>query len=446
LSPRFRRARARPSDPSKLAEELNDLGDFQRALTFAERAVTDDPQAWSSWVNLSRALTGVGRVGEALAASERALALEPEAEWAHRTRSIALGYLGRRSEAIAAAREAVAISPNEYRGWIRLSTTANWLGDPEEARRAAERAVELAPDKSSTWTTLALSYWGVDWQEAVSPSEQALRLAPEDAAAINNLGWVRLQLGQFAEARELFDRAILIAPDKETWLYNRAIATSYLDGTEAGAAEFTRARKFRLALIDRQLAANPQNARAHALRAATLRGLGEQDGKGLAQARQAVSLDPRLALGWAELRECAGAAERWQLARYAARRAVACDPGAPDRWLAAAEVARHADHPREAELWANRVVDEAPKSKRVTYAKAILCYLDRNLADALLLARKDLERDPLNCCRQVFIATCSMELSDEPSAREALGQAERRIPTCGCFRRNRAQRLLTHPS
>lgn len=431
------------SDWYKRAEELSGLGDSERALPFAERAVSEDPQAWQNWCSLSRALAGLARHGEALGAAERALALEPEAEWAHRLRSRALGALGRRSEAIDAAREAVAIRPDESQAWAQLAETAAHLGFGAEARRAAERAVGLAPEDANRWLTLSYVCIGVDWDESLRASERALQLKPEHPMAINNLGWARLAQGQAHEARELFDRAIRIAPAEPRWLFNRAIATGLLEGREAGTSEFLRAREVALARVERQIAEKPHNAMAHAGRAAMLRGLGAEPDVVLESARRSVSLDRNLAYGWQELREAAAVAGRWQLARYAARRAIEADPSAPDRWLVAGDIAHHAGRPAEAASWANRVVNEASESRSLPVAKGLLRFLDGDFENALTLAREDLlARARLSCCHHVFVAACCIELGDERGAQEALEQAELRRPTCGCFRRQRVKRLL----
>jgi tetratricopeptide (TPR) repeat protein len=430
------------SDWYTRANALGRLGDYERALPFAERAVSEDPQAWWNWCTLSASLRGLARYGEALTAAERALALEPDAEWAHRLRAGALSGLGRRTEAIEAARRAVAIRPNESRAWGRLAETAKALGFPREARRAAERGVELEPDETQSWLTLGFVCLGFDWDEAALASERALRLDPENKSAINNLGWARLNQGQFQEARELFDRAIIIAPDFLTSLFNRAVATGYIDGPEAGAFEYTRARSLALATHDRQLAENPRNGSAHTGRAQMLRGLGENATVVLAAARQGVSLDPRSANSWSELRVAAAIAGRWPLARYAARRAVEADAGSPDRWLNAAEVAQHAGHVEEAAEWSRRVVAEAPESIESGHAQALLLWLDGNFNEARVHVRQYLDRNPLHCCARVFLAACAIELGDKRGAHEALGHAELRSPTCGCFRRLRVAGLL----
>lgn len=423
------------------ALELLRVRDHERALPFAQQAVREDADGFENWCALSAALNGVRRPAEALDAVQRALALEPSSEWAHRLRSLALDNLGRRSEAIAAAREAVRVSPSEPHAWALLGYTAARLGYPDEARIAAERAVELDGDVHR-WLALAYACMEVDWAEALRASQRALELEPENPTALNQLGWVHLSQGRFRTARDLFDRAILVDPDGAMWLFNRAIATGHLDGREAGTAEFRKVRELVLAQAERQLRDNPRNARSHADRSQMLRGLDADSSLVLESASRAVSLDPRLVFGWTQLREAAAASGRWHLARYATRRAVEVDPGVPDLWLSAADVALHAGRPAEAADWANRVVNEAPESRAFIIAKAFLCYAAGEFEDALALAREDLARPRLSCCQRVFVAACCLELGDEPAAREALEQAEIHRPTCGCFRRRHVYRLL----
>jgi tetratricopeptide (TPR) repeat protein len=438
----MRSRRGHGHDLYSRAEELNNLRDHERALPFAERAVADDPRSWKNWCSLARALNGLFRYGEALRAAERALALEPEAEWAHRLRALALQRIGRRSEALEAAREAVAIRPDNSWAWSMFAETAKHLGYEDEARPAAERAVALAPNNASHWVTLSYACLDLDWEAAAEACERALQLNSETEMALNNLGWVRLAQGAPQEARELFERAIRIAPGNTKFLFNRALTTSVLEGREAGTEEYLRVLELALANAERRIADNPQNASAHADRSAFLRRDGLNPAVALESAKRAVAIDPHLAYGWAVLMEAAGAAGRWKLGRYAARRAIEADPSTPARWINAAEVAVHAGRPDEARFWANRVVTEAPDSRSFLEAEELRCVAAGDFAKALMFARENVARSPLTCCRHVAIANCCFQLGDEGAAREALGQAEIVRPACGCFRRQAVERRL----
>jgi tetratricopeptide (TPR) repeat protein len=426
----------------KRANELGKLGMWEQALPFAERAVSDDRLRADNWCLLGWTLNGLGRDRDSLAAAEEALKLDPDSEWAHRTRSRALAQLGRRTEAMAAAREAVQQAPNEWRGWSVLAQTARGLGYPADARQAAERAVELAPDQVSPWVTLSYVCLDGDWEDAAAAALRALRLEPEDSSALNNLGWARVLQGRYSEARDIFDRGIAIRPENTTLVINRAIASVYVDGLEAGAAEYARAQTHALSLADKRLRDDPANVAAHVTRAGLLRNRDGDYAGSFEAARRAVALDPRSARAWGSLAEAAKSLERWSLARYAVRRAVEAEPSAPGRWSTAAFTAYYAGVPDEARGWAGRVVDEAPESNHFIYASALLALLDGDPARARDLGLHEIDRHGEDCSVRVFVGNCCLALGDTAGARDALERAEHWRPNCHCHRRTRLERLL----
>ncbi|HEY2353679.1 MAG TPA: tetratricopeptide repeat protein [Gaiellaceae bacterium] len=424
------------------AEELNKIGKWDQALPYAERAVSDDRQWAGNWCLLGWTLHELGRYRESLSAVDEALRLSPDSEWAHRTRSATLAKLGRRTDALAAAREAVRQAPNEWRAWSTLATTAYSLGYPADARKAAERSVKLAPGQAFPWVTLSYVCLDDEWEDAADAALRALRLEPENASALNNLGWARFRQGRYSEARDVFDRGIAIRPGHTTLVINRAMATIYLDGLETGDAEYARAQTLRLSLADKQLRDDPANVGAYITRSSVLR---LRDGDHVAAfeaARRAVAADPRSATAWSALDDAAASLDRWRLARYAARRAVRAEPSAPGRWLGAAFTAHYAGLPDEARRWARRVVEEAPDSIRANRASALLALLDGDPAQARDLSFQDLQRYGESCCVRMFILRCSLELSDIAGAREALDRAEHWRPRCHCFVRTRYERIL----
>lgn len=424
------------------AVELTKVGDYERALPYAERAVSADPDRARNWCILAHALEELARPGEGLTAAERALSLDPDSEWAHRLRSIALRNLGRRTEALEAAHESAKRVPDQFRVWINFAGTAKALGSLDDARRAAERAVQLAPDHPHSWIMLSFVCVDEHWDEAADAATRALELAPDDSGALNNLGWAWFKQGRFLEARELFDRGIAIAPQKTRLLFNRAILTGYIDGLEAGSAEFARALAHELALVERRLSENLTNASAHAAHARLLRALGGQLDAALESARHAVSLDPRSAAAWDELSEVSASAGRWQLARYASRRAVDADASAPERWLMTGQIAQHSGHPDEATQWARRVISDAPDSVWLLWARALLAFIEQDFETARARATADLERTGERCCTRVFVAECCIARGDLAGAREELHRSRLRTPSCNCYRRMHVEARL----
>lgn len=54
------------------------------------------------------------------------------------------------------------------------------------------------------------------WKEALSRWKQAIVLDPEYAAAYNDLAIAYEQLGQFSNAREMYEKALKLAPGDQT--------------------------------------------------------------------------------------------------------------------------------------------------------------------------------------------------------------------------------------
>lgn len=86
------------------------------------------------------------------------------------------------------------------------------------------RAIENVPDNFMAQTNLSAAYLDSgELARAVSPAEEAVRVNPTYPEALNNLGVVRAQQARFAEARELFQKALLIRPKFEAARQNLAL-------------------------------------------------------------------------------------------------------------------------------------------------------------------------------------------------------------------------------
>lgn len=83
-------------------------------------------------------------------------------------------------------------------------------------------------------------------EPALADLEEALRLAPDDAALHSSRGNLLLRLGRTADALAAHDRAVELAPQDAGVYYNRAFSLRAL-GDPARAAEDVRAAGSRLA-------------------------------------------------------------------------------------------------------------------------------------------------------------------------------------------------------
>ncbi len=124
--------------------------------------------------------------------------------------------LDRRKEAAAAYGKAIARAerePASRRGlwtlWLQRGGALEQAGDWTAARPALERAVALAPDQASALNYLgyAMLDRGVDAGAATRLIERASQLAPDDAAITDSLGWVYYRQGRLPQAIAALEKA-----------------------------------------------------------------------------------------------------------------------------------------------------------------------------------------------------------------------------------------------
>lgn len=120
-------------------------------------------------------------------------------------------------------RQALAIDPNDAQAWAALSfalvTAADMGASPvgegiDEALNAAQRALNLAPELVDGHVAMSnyqsLCVW--DWQGAMRSVLCALRLAPNDAAALMQAAAICFVLGRMEEALGYAERATVHDP------------------------------------------------------------------------------------------------------------------------------------------------------------------------------------------------------------------------------------------
>jgi WD40 repeat protein len=98
---------------------------------------------------------------------------------------------------------------NDY-AWA-LANGLESTRDPQHARALARRAVELAPQAGIALTTLGAAQYRADrYAEAVATLEQSLKAGrgQSDALSLFFLALARFKLGEIAQARADFDRAV----------------------------------------------------------------------------------------------------------------------------------------------------------------------------------------------------------------------------------------------
>ena len=121
---------------------------------------------------------------------------------------------------------------------------------------------------------------GQQWNSARSAWESVLRLEPENAAALSNLGKVQYQLAEYEAARGSLEKATTLKPDlADSWL---TLGQVYLE---------LKAPMMAVSATTRGVAENPSDPRAHNSLAIILKRIGWTNGAEV-ELQKALDLDP----------------------------------------------------------------------------------------------------------------------------------------------------------
>ena len=212
---------------------------LDEAVRLADRATP----AEQLWIRAER--TGVdNNVSGQLALAQQLVQLTPSDPRAY-------GYLagvqfnaGRRAEARATLEHASQIDPNFAPTWIQLGNS--YLTEPRDVAKAESyirRAVALAPNEPFVHDYMGDVYRAENnLPQARAEYTRMIELDASRAGAFQQRGHVNSFLGNFAEARADYDRAVALADpvDKPTFAVYHALVNVYAGDPSAAEAELER--------------------------------------------------------------------------------------------------------------------------------------------------------------------------------------------------------------
>jgi tetratricopeptide (TPR) repeat protein len=214
---------------------------IRRATASCERALGLDPDLEEARVTLGLINVGRGRFEDAVIELERALAINPASADAHRELAHAYHGLGDIDRALAMCEKAIELRPTYWAGYNILGRFYYSQGRLEEAATQFLHVIRLAPDNASAHANLGVTYYAMGrLDEACAALERSTAIKP-NYRALNNLATIHYQEGQYREAADTYEQALLYDDrDYRVW-GNLGSAYRQLGDTELSDARFNRA-------------------------------------------------------------------------------------------------------------------------------------------------------------------------------------------------------------
>jgi tetratricopeptide (TPR) repeat protein len=245
---------------------------------------------------------------KAVEAFKKSIALEPSAE---RYKTLALSYikLNQYPEAVAAIQQAIRLASNDYQNHQLLGICFIRMGQYEKAIVPLNEAIPLKPNETDApyvHNHLGIAYYFLErFPEAATAFQQAVRLTPNNAEFLNNLGSTCIYLRRRADALQIYEKLQKIDQAKakelkddidiylkDTDAEDLAGALFFLGSYSLENNDYSGASKaFYHAMALKQLAPK-QLGEAHNGRGKAFVGLKRYD-MAIAEFREAIRLDPK---------------------------------------------------------------------------------------------------------------------------------------------------------
>lgn len=185
--------------------------------TFAEQAFRKSieiaPGYAEAWAFLSEARTHTG--GSGVPEMQRALALSSGSPVVNALNALALRRQARYEEALTFLQAVANQEPEEPFWLVEIANTLVEQSDLMGALEYFQQAAALDPGNPAYWRTLAM--FSVDYNVDIrgvglEAARQAVMLAPEDAAALDVMGWALVNLDDSATGERFLQQALEVNP------------------------------------------------------------------------------------------------------------------------------------------------------------------------------------------------------------------------------------------
>lgn len=190
------------------------IDSFQRVIARdATHAAAHAGLAKAYWLKLQSDSRDPMWLDQALSMSERAVALDPYLADARVSQGLALGSAGRHEEAMRQIERALVLEPHNGDAYYAAGRSFQSQGKLKEAEEAYRKALEAMPHRMYLDELGSLYLVMGRTAEAIEVLQRSVELAPDGYLGYRNLGVAYYTQGDLAEAASQFQKSLQIRAD-----------------------------------------------------------------------------------------------------------------------------------------------------------------------------------------------------------------------------------------
>jgi tetratricopeptide (TPR) repeat protein len=161
-----------------------------------------------------------GQIDEAIGVVRQALGHEPDNSDYYLYLGSFYEELERYEDALKILQQGVAVDDKNKRLHFRMGVIYDRMGQKEASIKAMRRVLQLAPNDAEALNYLGYTFadMGINLDEAEMLVQAALKIKPDDGYITDSLGWIYYKQGHYSEALRWLTKAVSLVPDDPTIL------------------------------------------------------------------------------------------------------------------------------------------------------------------------------------------------------------------------------------
>jgi tetratricopeptide (TPR) repeat protein len=192
-----------------------EMKDYESAIQAYQANIQIDPTFFDSILHLGFVSYRLKRNEEALSYLDQAVKLNPKRPEPYLLLGLTYFQMKEYQQAKARLEDGIQQDPSNAELHFNLGTAYDKLDRFDEVVREMEQALELDPEHADALNYLGYSYAdrGINAEEAVSLTQQAVTLRPHNGYYVDSLAWALYKVGRIEEALEMMQRAVALVSD-----------------------------------------------------------------------------------------------------------------------------------------------------------------------------------------------------------------------------------------